>query len=155
MTSRRTDIVDAVKGKVIKISVDNGFTQEESQQYFAHVMDCPVTLLPNQAVTIHQTSHGSPMVMALIGGMLREHREKPPWDYYVRKLEESPRSVLSMTSNRNDYQHESIDEAIRLSVESLKDDLREKFFDFAVFDDGTFIEVSPTFNLVRYKFIVD
>ena len=133
------DIVDAVKGPFTKISVDKGFTQEESQQYFASVMDCDVTQLPNQAVTIHQTSHGSPMVMALIGGMLREQREKPRWDYYVRKLEESPRFVLNMTSNRNDYQHESIDEAIRLSVESLKDDLREKFFDFAVFDDGKFV----------------
>lgn len=130
------DIVDAVKGPVTKIGVDKGFTQNESQLYFASVMDCSVTELPNQAVTIHQTSHGSPMVVALIGGMLREQKHRPRWDYYVRKLEESPRSVLEMTSNRNDYQHESVDEAIRLSVESLKDDLREKFFDFAVFDDG-------------------
>ncbi|OQV18940.1 putative Apoptotic protease-activating factor 1 [Hypsibius exemplaris] len=119
VTSRRKDIVKSIHAAVTYVNIDSGFTLVESQEYFAQILKVPVANLPHEAVLIHKESKGSPMVMSLVGGM----------------------AVMTISAT-SPYEHRSIGEAIKLSVDSLKFDLREKFFDFAIFDDGVPIPIS-------------
>ena len=124
-----------IKAHVSRVAIKSGFTEAESLEYFAQILKVPVSDLPKEANLIHEESKGSPIVMALVGGMLRDHENDPKqWKHYLTKLRR-PETFTKQSWNIQ-YEHSSIAEAIRLSVDSLKVDLREKFFDLAIFDDG-------------------
>ncbi|XP_055356073.1 apoptotic protease-activating factor 1-like isoform X2 [Paramacrobiotus metropolitanus] len=138
VTSRRADIAVGVSAPVAKILVSSGFSENESQQYFAKVLGKTVDDLPDETRLIHQHSRGAPLTVSLIGGMVRDDPQR--LKRFLTTLTEKPYNVLEMQNN-NPYQHKTIQDTIALSVENLKDDLREKLFDFAVFDDDVAVPV--------------
>ena len=74
---------------------------------------------------------GNPLVISLIGGLLRDHPHR--WEYYLKKLKEKKYSRLRKASS---YGYESVDEAIGVSVDQLGGESRELYFDFVIFDAG-------------------
>ena len=86
---------------------------------------------------------GNPLVISLVGGLLRDHPNR--WEYYLKKLRDKKYSRLRKASS---YEYESVDEAMGVSVDQLPEESRELYFDFVVFDAGVKIsaKVSAVFQ---------
>ncbi len=131
------DVVPASQRSVVK--VETGFTEEESLELFSSFVDVPVQFLPEEARQIHLECKGSPMVISMIGGLISEtgrsqqrQRQSGRWAYYLSNLKSRRYSKFR---KQRSYQHESVMEAVMLSVENLKDDLKKRYQELAVFLD--------------------
>lgn len=134
--------MDVVNGRVKYFKVEEGFSKEESLRLFAqtlHVKD-PESL-PQEAYEIHCQCKGSPMVISLISSLMQDHQvaDSGRWEYYLDFLRK--RKYSKMRKARN-YEHESIVDAISLSLESLNEKYREYYCDFALFQDDVGIPTS-------------
>ena len=77
------------------------------------------------------------MVVSLISSLLLEHHgeaasDEGRWKYYLEGIK--TRKYSKLTKMR-DYEHENVFDAISLSIESLSDDQRKYYYDFALFQD--------------------
>lgn len=115
-----------ISGRKEEIVLFQGFSEPQSLQALSEWTMTRPSDLPPQAAHIHQLSHGSPLVISIIGSLLREHGHR--WEYYVTQLEEKNLKKLSTARD-----------AIHLSVEELpsRDEVMRLFSWFAVFDQGT------------------
>jgi hypothetical protein len=80
------------------------------------------------------------MVISLISSLLLDHdgasADEGRWNYYLDSL--SRRKYSKMRRTR-DYEHESVFDAISLSIESLSEVQRKKYYDFALFQNDVVI----------------
>jgi len=95
------------------------------------------------------------MVVSLISSLLQDHpdeiRDEGRWSYYLDAL--SKRRYSKIRRNR-DYEHESIYDAISLSVDSLTEKKRNYYHDFALFQDDVSIPcpvLEILWSLERYE----
>lgn len=134
VTTRDLSIMDVVNGRVKHIRVDDGFTEEESLQLFSQTLKSMD--LPEEAKAIHSQCKGSPMVISLISSLLQDHQSPNSdggrWQYYLETL--TKRKYSKMRRNRT-YEHESIFDAMSLSIEGLPQEKKELYADFALFQD--------------------
>lgn len=141
--------MDVVNGRVKYFKLEEGFNEEESLRLFAQALQVKDSqLLPKQALDIHCECKGSPMVISLISSLMQDHQvaDEGRWEYYLDSL--TKRKYSKMRKARN-YEHESIMDAISLSIEGLKEKYRGYYTDFALFQDDVGIPCS-----VRKDFVV-
>eukprot|EP00057_Strongylocentrotus_purpuratus_P012568 XP_011667042.1 PREDICTED: apoptotic protease-activating factor 1 [Strongylocentrotus purpuratus] len=126
VTTRDKGLHSCALGRKEEIVLFEGFSEPQSLQALSEWTMTSPSDLPPQAAHIHQLSHGSPLVISIIGSLLREHGHR--WEYYVTQLEEKNLKKLSTARD-----------AIHLSVEELpsRDEVMRLFSWFAVFDQGT------------------
>ncbi|ODN02648.1 Apoptotic protease-activating factor 1 [Orchesella cincta] len=154
VTTRDLAVMDVVNGRVKYFQVKEGFNKEESLRLFAQALRIkdPETL-PKEAYEIHCQCKGSPMVISLISSLMQDHQiaDSGRWAYYLESL--SKRKYSKMRKARS-YEHESIVDAISLSIESLSDTYRNYYYDFALFQDDVGIPCAvlmTLWNLKRYE----
>ncbi|XP_071809613.1 apoptotic protease-activating factor 1-like [Asterias amurensis] len=131
VTTRDKSVADAVGSPVDIVSLEHGFSESQALEMFAMWTDRPVGNLPHEAHAIYEASKGNPLVISLVGGLLRDHPNR--WEYYLKKLRDKKYSRLRKASS---YEYESVDEAMGVSVDQLPEESRELYFDFVVFDAG-------------------
>ncbi|XP_022083681.1 apoptotic protease-activating factor 1-like [Acanthaster planci] len=131
VTTRDKSVVDTISSPVTTISLEHGFSESQALETLALWTEKPRKELPPEAHQIYEASKGNPLVISLIGGLLRDHPHR--WEYYLKKLKEKKYSRLRKASS---YEYESVDEAMGVSVDQLPDESRELYFDFVIFDGG-------------------
>nr|XP_054749851.1 uncharacterized protein LOC129255526 [Lytechinus pictus] len=126
VTTRDKGLHSCALGRKEEIVLFEGFSKSQSAQALSEWTRIPPSDLPPQAARIHELSHGSPLVVSIIGSLLREHGHR--WEYYVTQLEE--RNLKKLSTARD---------AIHLSVEELpsREEVMRLFSWLAVFDQGT------------------
>lgn len=132
VTTRDAAITNSVSGNKKKVHVSEGFTKEESLEILSLWTKIRVKSLPTEAKDIVSLTKGSPLAITMIGALLREHPTR--WTYYMRQLKRSKVSKLKTTLA---YQYPTLSEAISMSINNLNEELRQLYFDFALFEDGT------------------
>lgn len=73
-------------------------------------------------------SVGSPLVVSLIGALLRDFPNR--WDYYLRQLQNKQFKRIRKSSS---YDYEALDEAMSISVEMLREDIKDYYTDLSIF----------------------
>ncbi|CAH2277399.1 apoptotic protease-activating factor 1 isoform X1 [Pelobates cultripes] len=85
--------------------------------------------LPSEARAIIKESKGSPLVVSLIGALLREFPSR--WDFYLKQLQ---RKQFKRIRKSSSYDYEALDEAMSMSVDRLKEDLKDYYKDFSIIE---------------------
>lgn len=75
------------------------------------------------------TVSGSPLVVSLIGALLKEKPDR--WRYYLRQLQQKQFKRIRKSSS---YDYDALDQAMAASIEVLPDEHRELYKDLTVIE---------------------
>ena len=150
ITTRDISILDPIpRHQTTVIEVPSGLTEEESLKLFSSFVDIEPDYLPEEARLIHEECKGSPMVIAMFGGMIGEGLIKrgrsgtqysvqrgrdfqQRWNYYLESLRSRRYSKFRKQAS---YKRESLVDAIMISVDNLDENLKQRYKELAVFLD--------------------
>ena len=142
VTSRNSAVASSVQApQISSLSVSDGFTDEEGLLLLARWLDKDTKDLPKDAEVIIEYCRGSPMVVALIGAILKKNPSERKWKVIVDKLQKKHFHSIKLHASVNEwsYQHATLNASIELSVESLPASLQQLFEMFVVFDYNTLV----------------
>ncbi|XP_074082752.1 apoptotic protease-activating factor 1 isoform X2 [Macrotis lagotis] len=127
LTSRDKSVTDSVMGSKYVVSVENGLRKEKGLEILSLFVNMKKTDLPEQAHSIVRECKGFPLVLSLIGALLRDFPNR--WDYYLRQLQNKQFKRIRKSSS---YDYEALDEAMSISVERLNEDLQKYYKDLSI-----------------------
>jgi apoptotic protease-activating factor len=143
VTSRNSAVASMVQAPhVIPVSITGGFSDDEGKLLLAQWLNREPSALPKDAELIIEYCRGSPMVIALIGAILKKNpTSERKWKVIVEKLKNRHFHSIKLHASVNEwsYQHATLNASIELSVESLPQHLQELFEMFSVFDYNTLV----------------
>ncbi|XP_069764495.1 apoptotic protease-activating factor 1 isoform X2 [Narcine bancroftii] len=122
ITSRDMSIAESVSGNQFLISVQSGLSSDKGLEILARFVNSKVSSLPEEAHSIVQECKGSPLVVSLIGALLREFPNR--WAYYLKQLQGKQFKRIRKSSS---YDYEALDEAMAISIEVLEEGHREYY----------------------------
>ncbi|XP_072002429.1 apoptotic protease-activating factor 1 isoform X2 [Engystomops pustulosus] len=129
VTSRDRSVIDTVSGMKLLVHVDSELEHQKGLEILSLYVDQKVEELPKEAHHIIQESKGSPLVVSLIGSLLREFPSR--WAFYLKQLKNKQFKRIRKSSS---YDYEALDEAMSMSVDRLEDDVKEYYNDFSVIE---------------------
>ncbi|KAM5171175.1 apoptotic protease-activating factor 1 [Mantella aurantiaca] len=129
ITSRDKSVTDAVSGMKHFVHVDSELEHKKGLEILSLYVDKGVEELPDEAHHIIAESKGSPLVVSLIGALLREFPTR--WNFYLKQLQ---RKQFKRIRKSSSYDYEALDEAMSMSVDRLKDHLKEFYNDLSVIE---------------------
>ncbi|XP_071504311.1 uncharacterized protein [Diadema antillarum] len=132
ITTRDSGVTNRVPGHKEEINLSQGLSEAQSNESLAEWTSTPITNLPPQAATIHSLSHGSPLVIAIVGALLRDFPDR--WNFYASQMEASKTTKLTSDSS---YEYRSVYDAMEMSLEQLSELQMAVYSWFAAFDKGT------------------
>ncbi|XP_044535627.1 apoptotic protease-activating factor 1 isoform X1 [Gracilinanus agilis] len=127
LTSRDKSVTDTVMGPKYAVPVESGLRKEKGLEILALFVNMKKTDLPEQAHSIVKECKGSPLVVSLIGALLRDFPNR--WGYYLRQLQNKQFKRIRKSSS---YDYEALDEAMSISVERLSEDLQKYYKDLSI-----------------------
>lgn len=87
--------------------------------------------------------------MSLIGALLRDFPNR--WEYYLKQLQNKQFKRIRKSSS---YDYEALDEAMSISVEMLREDIKDYYTDLSIFQKDvkvpTKVREGPTILLPGY-----
>ncbi|XP_068133091.1 apoptotic protease-activating factor 1 isoform X2 [Hyperolius riggenbachi] len=86
-------------------------------------------LITSRDRSVTDAVSGSPLVVSLIGALLREFPTR--WNFYLKQLQ---RKQFKRIRKSSSYDYEALDEAMSMSVDRLKDRLKVFYNDFSVIE---------------------
>ncbi|XP_007420252.1 apoptotic protease-activating factor 1 [Python bivittatus] len=128
ITSRDRSVTDSVTGNKYEVSVESGLSREKALEILSLFVNMKVTELPEKADHIVRECKGSPLVVSLIGALLREFPNR--WEYYLRQLQNKQFKRIRKSSS---YDYEALDEAMSISVDMLSENFKVYYRDLSVF----------------------
>uniref|UniRef100_A0A8D0ZH22 Apoptotic protease-activating factor 1 n=1 Tax=Sus scrofa TaxID=9823 RepID=A0A8D0ZH22_PIG len=84
-------------------------------------------LLTTRDKSVTDSVMGSPLVVSLIGALLRDFPNR--WDYYLRQLQNKQFKRIKKSSS---YDYQALDEAMSISVEMLREDIKDYYTDLSI-----------------------
>ena len=149
VTTRNAGVAEAVQTpSVEKLSISEGFSDEEARQMLSLWSGRDLASLPPAADAIVLYCRGSPMALALIGANLRKGAKDARWKQIAEKLETSHGALdIKLQQPEWNYQHPTLKASIDLSVEGLSTQLRPLFDLLVVFDYDTLIPLETLATL--------
>ncbi|XP_067283441.1 apoptotic protease-activating factor 1 [Pseudorasbora parva] len=127
LTTRNRSLADSVSGIRFEVPVENGLDEEKALEVLALYVSEKPQKLPEQARSIVSECKGSPLVVSLIGALLREFPDR--WSYYLRLLQEKQFKRIRKSSS---YDYEALDQAMDASLQVLKPEHRDLYRDLSV-----------------------
>ncbi|KAM8974302.1 apoptotic protease-activating factor 1 [Pelodytes ibericus] len=127
ITSRDRSVTDAVSGLKHFVPVDSELEHKKGLEILSLFVDKTVDKLPEEAHSIIKESKGSPLVVSLIGALLREFPSR--WTFYLKQLQ---RKQFKRIRKSSSYDYEALDEAMSISVDMLREELKEYYNDFSI-----------------------
>uniref|UniRef100_A0A8C3YKK1 Apoptotic protease-activating factor 1 n=1 Tax=Catagonus wagneri TaxID=51154 RepID=A0A8C3YKK1_9CETA len=127
LTTRDKSVTDSVMGPKYVISVESGLGKEKGLEILSLFVNMKKADLPEQAHSIIKECKGSPLVVSLIGALLRDFPNR--WDYYLRQLQNKQFKRIRKSSF---YDYEALDEAMSISVEMLREDIKDYYTDLSI-----------------------
>ncbi|MGH0131581.1 UNVERIFIED_CONTAM: hypothetical protein FKN15_027666 [Acipenser sinensis] len=128
-STRDRSVTDSVSGKKYEVSVDHGLEDDKALEVLALFVNKKVSALPVQARSIVHECKGSPLVVCLIGALLREFPDR--WQYYLRQLQNKQFKRIRKSSS---YDYDALDQAMSVSIEVLHEDRKEYYKDLSVLE---------------------
>jgi hypothetical protein len=105
----------------------------ESMKLLASKSGLSISELPVEASEIIDRCGSLPLALAMLGARAAKGRDE--WARIIRALREGKAQKISQ--RLSDYPYRNLFEAIQVSVDSLGDDHRSRYFDLAVFPPDT------------------
>ncbi|XP_044770663.1 apoptotic protease-activating factor 1 isoform X2 [Neomonachus schauinslandi] len=127
LTTRDKSVTDSVMGPKYVVSVESGLGKEKGLEILSLFVNMKKADLPEQAHSIIKECKGSPLVVSLIGALLRDFPNR--WDYYLRQLQNKQFKRIRKSSS---YDYEALDEAMSISVEMLSEDIKDYYTDLSI-----------------------
>ncbi|XP_069829126.1 apoptotic protease-activating factor 1 [Dendropsophus ebraccatus] len=129
ITSRDRSVIDTVAGIKLFVHVDSELDHQKGLEILSLYVDKKVEELPTEAHHIIQESKGSPLVVSLIGSLLQDFPSR--WAFYLKQLRGKQFKRIRKSSS---YDYEALDEAMSMSVDRLKNDVKEYYNDFSIIE---------------------
>ncbi|XP_067915156.1 apoptotic protease-activating factor 1 isoform X10 [Heterodontus francisci] len=127
ITSRDKSITEVVTGNNFPIPVESGLSNDKALEILARFVNSEVSILPEQAHSIVQECKGCPLVVSLIGALLREFPNR--WAYYLKQLQKKQFKRIRKSSS---YDYEALDEAMAISIDVLEKNHKEYYKDLSI-----------------------
>ncbi|KAF7248470.1 Apoptotic protease-activating factor 1, partial [Varanus komodoensis] len=127
ITSRDRSVTDSVTGNKYEVPVESGLTHEKALEILALFVNMEIVELPEKAHSIVRECKGSPLVVSLIGALLRDFPNR--WEYYLKQLQNKQFKRIKKSSS---YDYDALDEAMSISVEMLPEDFKDYYTDLSV-----------------------
>lgn len=100
----------------------------------------------NTFLLIRDSVSGSPLVVSLIGALLKEKPNR--WSYYLRQLQQKQFKRIRRSSS---YDYDALDQAMSASIEVLAKEHRELYRDLAVFQKDVKIPATVRPQNMSYR----
>ncbi|XP_034091710.1 apoptotic protease-activating factor 1 [Gymnodraco acuticeps] len=130
LTTRNRALADSVSGAKYQVEVESGLDENKGMEILALYTKTEVCALPEDARSIVRECKGSPLVVSLIGALLKEKPNR--WHYYLRQLQQKQFKRISKSSS---YDYDALDQAMSASIEVLPDEHREFYKDLTVLEN--------------------
>nr|KAF6451594.1 apoptotic peptidase activating factor 1 [Molossus molossus] len=127
LTTRDKSVTDSVMGPKHVVPVESGLGKEKGLEILSLFVNMKKSDLPEQAHSIIKECKGSPLVVSLIGALLRDFPTR--WDYYLKQLQNKQFKRIRKSSS---YDYEALDEAMSISVEMLREDIKGYYTDLSI-----------------------
>uniref|UniRef100_A0A8C2AJP7 Apoptotic protease-activating factor 1 n=1 Tax=Cyprinus carpio TaxID=7962 RepID=A0A8C2AJP7_CYPCA len=105
LTTRNRSLADSVSGTRFEVPVESGLDEEKALEILALYVNGKPQKLPEEALSIVSECKGSPLVVSLIGALLREFPDR--WSYYLRQLQKKQFKRIRKSSS---YDYEALDQ---------------------------------------------
>jgi|GEM_PF-4777030 len=129
VTTRSAKILNEIDAHAYEIDL---LSDEQSQQLLEKITDKPYDKLPLITSSIIKACGNLPLALSMIGAMVKGK----PLSYWESALESLQNADLKEIAARfPDYAYPNLFAAIEVSVNALTDDLRNYYYDFAIFTD--------------------
>ncbi|XP_031714792.1 apoptotic protease-activating factor 1 [Anarrhichthys ocellatus] len=129
LTTRNRSLADSVSGARYELEVASGLDEGKGLEILALYTNTKVKGLPEEARSIVRECKGSPLVMSLIGALLKEKPDR--WLYYLRQLKQKQFKRIRKSSS---YDYDALDQAMAASIEVLPDEHQELYKDLTVLE---------------------
>ncbi|XP_059101469.1 apoptotic protease-activating factor 1 [Peromyscus eremicus] len=127
LTTRDKSVTDSVMGPKYVVSVESGLGKEKGLEILSLFVNMKKEDLPVEAHSIIKECKGSPLVVSLIGALLRDFPNR--WAYYLRQLQNKQFKRIRKSSF---YDYEALDEAMSISVDMLREDIKGYYTDLSI-----------------------
>ncbi|XP_073694166.1 apoptotic protease-activating factor 1 [Garra rufa] len=127
MTTRNRGLADSVSGTRFEVPVESGLDEEKALEILALYVNGKLQKLPEQARSIVSECKGSPLVVSLIGALLREFPDR--WSYYLRQLQKKQFKRIRKSSS---YDYEALDQAMNASLQVLEPEHQDLYRDLSI-----------------------
>uniref|UniRef100_A0A3Q0R0Z4 Apoptotic protease-activating factor 1 n=1 Tax=Amphilophus citrinellus TaxID=61819 RepID=A0A3Q0R0Z4_AMPCI len=129
LTTRNRSLTDAVSGAKHEVEVESGLVENKALEILALYTGMKLEALPEEARSIATECKGSPLVVSLIGALLREKPNR--WRYYLCQLQQKQFKRIRKSSS---YDYDALDQAMAASIEVLPDEHRDLYKDLTVIE---------------------
>uniref|UniRef100_A0A671VQ17 Apoptotic peptidase activating factor 1 n=1 Tax=Sparus aurata TaxID=8175 RepID=A0A671VQ17_SPAAU len=129
LTTRNRSLTDSVSGAKYEVEVESGLDENKALEILALYTDTKLHGLPEEARSIVRECKGSPLVVSLIGALLKEKPNR--WRYYLSQLQQKQFKRIRKSSS---YDYDALDQAMAASIEVLPEDHQELYKDFTVLE---------------------
>ncbi|XP_045927934.1 apoptotic protease-activating factor 1 isoform X2 [Micropterus dolomieu] len=129
LTTRNRSLADSVSGAKHEVEVESGLDEKKGLEILALYTNTKLQGLPEEARSIVRECKGSPLVVSLIGALLKEKPNR--WRYYLGQLQQKQFKRIRKSSS---YDYDALDQAMAASIEVLPDEHRELYKDFTVLE---------------------
>ncbi|XP_069020980.1 apoptotic protease-activating factor 1 isoform X3 [Embiotoca jacksoni] len=129
LTTRNRSLADSVSGAKYEVEVESGLDEDKALEILSLYTNMKLNGLPDEARSIVRECKGSPLVVSLIGALLKEKPTR--WQYYLRQLQQKQFKRIRKSSS---YDYDALDQAMAASIEVLPDEHRELYKDLTVLE---------------------
>uniref|UniRef100_A0A667Z0S8 Apoptotic protease-activating factor 1 n=1 Tax=Myripristis murdjan TaxID=586833 RepID=A0A667Z0S8_9TELE len=130
VTTRDRSLTDSVSGThTTFFPLESGLDEDKALEILALYVNSKPQKLPDDARSIVRECKGSPLVVSLIGALLREFPSR--WSYYLRQLQQKQFKRIRKSSS---YDYDALDQAMAASIQVLAENHRELYKDLTVLE---------------------
>ncbi|CAJ1054778.1 apoptotic protease-activating factor 1 isoform X1 [Xyrichtys novacula] len=129
LTTRNRSLTDSVSGAKYEVEVESGLDEKKGLEILALYTNTKPQGLPEEARSIVKECKGSPLVVSLIGALLKEKPNR--WQYYLSQLRQKKFKRIRKSSS---YDYDALDQAMSASIEVLPEEHRELYRDLTVLE---------------------
>ncbi|EPY79623.1 apoptotic peptidase activating factor 1 isoform 3 [Camelus ferus] len=122
LTTRDKSVTDSVMGPKYVVPVESGLGKEKGLEILSLFVNMKKADLPEQAHSIIKECK-----VSLIGALLRDFPNR--WEYYLKQLQNKQFKRIRKSSS---YDYEALDEAMSISVEMLREDIKDYYTDLSI-----------------------
>uniref|UniRef100_A0A7N8X617 Apoptotic protease-activating factor 1 n=1 Tax=Mastacembelus armatus TaxID=205130 RepID=A0A7N8X617_9TELE len=131
LTTRNRSLTDSVSGmcSVLSSFLLLGLDDKKGLEILALYTNTKPQGLPEEARSIVRECKGSPLVVSLIGALLKEKPNR--WRYYLIQLQQKQFKRIRKSSS---YDYDALDQAMAASIEVLPEEHQELYKDLTVLE---------------------
>ncbi|EDV22876.1 uncharacterized protein TRIADDRAFT_58541 [Trichoplax adhaerens] len=143
-TTRDSTTAKRINSPCNILQIEPGFHIAEAKAVLSSWIGIPSIELPSQANSLISKCKGLPLAISIFASLLSKNPHR--WDYYISLLTNSTPNHLRLIYQSIHHSHQ-LEEAIRISIDSLDADLQSYYYDLAVFENDIHIP-SRVLNLL-------